>query len=168
MTTIREMLGDDSDAESILSFDLAPIQDALVDLSDTQATDIAHAEFLQKRCLFAADSLCEYIGRLVKLISYLDNKINSTRNRSALNYKTPDGTKVTADMRLFASKSADVDDLENILSKAKGAKVLLDRKYEILIKAHHFYKEVASGYKGVMKSTNATSYIESNSDWTKI
>lgn len=142
-------------------FDLTDVQAVIKNLSREEVIDIAHAEKLQQKSLYAADILIEYIARLVKMVSYLEAKINSTKNKISLEYKSADG-KTTADMKKQAGEAApEVEELALMLAKAKGSKLLLERKYEILLKSHHYYKDIANSQKkGMMSSSNSQSSWE--------
>jgi hypothetical protein len=52
--------------------------------------------------------------------------------------------------------------LETSLAKAKGAKALLEKKYEIIIKSHHYYKDIANG----LRMTVQGRYGGSSSDYS--
>jgi hypothetical protein len=134
--------------EEFLNFDLTEIQKVLKTLQETEAIDIAHAELLQQQALRGADILIEYLGKIVKTIGYLEARVSSVKNKAALDYKDPNGGKVTVEMRKWASEiSADVEDVQIKLAKAKASKMVLEKKYDILIKLHHYNKEIASGLK---------------------
>lgn len=134
--------------EDFLQFDLTEIQQVLVKLDDMDAIDLVHAELLQQQALRGADILTEYLGKIVKTVGYLEAKVSSTKNKVSLEYQTPDGSRVTADMRKWAGESSpEVEDVQIRLAKAKGSKVVLERKYEILIKAHHHFKDIAGGLR---------------------
>src|SRR5690606_26471553 len=106
------------------------------------AVDLPQAERLQMLALRGADLISEYAGKLVKTIGYLESNLNMLKNRAMLNYEPPKG-KATADVRKAASE-ADPDVLQASikLSRAKAAKVALDKKYDIIIKSHHLYKDI--------------------------
>jgi hypothetical protein len=144
--TLGSILGADLE-DDFSSFDLTEIQDVLANLRNTNAIDIAHAEMLQQQSLRGADILSEMIGKIVKTITHLENKVNTTKNKVMLEYKPSDG-RATADTRKSAGESApEVEALTNRLGRAKGARELLTRKYDILLKAHHQYKELSAGMK---------------------
>jgi hypothetical protein len=134
--------------EEFLNFDLSEIQQVLEKLQDTDAIDLAHAELLQQQALRGADVLTEYLGKIVKTVGYLEAKVNSTKNKVSLEYQAPDGSRTTADMKKWAGESSsEVEEIQIKLAKAKGSKLVLERKYEILIKSHHHYKDIASGLR---------------------
>jgi len=146
-TKLSTILGNDFE-ENFLDFDLEEIQNILAQLKNEAPIDLAHAELMQLQTLRAADVCAEFLGKLQKTTSYLESKANSVKNKAAMNFESKDGSRVTADMRKFASESdPEVEDLLSRLAKAKGSKVLLEKKYEILIKQHHFLKEIAVGLK---------------------
>lgn len=129
-------------------FNLKEIQEILAELSNQTPFDLAHGELMQQQSLRAADVCAEFLGKLQKTISFYESKINSLKNKTAMDYKTTDGSKATMDMRKFAAESSpEVEEYQIKLAKAKGAKLLLDKKYEILIKQHHFIKEICVGLK---------------------
>lgn len=134
--------------EEFEDFDLQEIQEVLHELKNTIPYDLAQGELMQQKSLRAADVCSEFLGKLQKTISFLETKINSQKNKIAMDFKTDDGSKPTMDMRKFAAESNPiVEELQLKLAKAKGAKLLLDKKYEILIKQHHFVKEICVGLK---------------------
>src|SRR5690606_29205697 len=83
-----------------------------------------------------------------------ESNLNMLKNRAMLNYEPPKG-KATADVRKAASE-ADPDVLQASikLSRAKAAKVALDKKYDIIIKSHHLYKDIAGGFKRTILGNN--------------
>lgn len=134
--------------EDFSQFDLTEIQNVLRYLENTDPVDLAHAEMLQQKALRGADVLTEYLGKIVKTVSYLEGRLNSVKNKVALGYQNPDGGKTTTDMKIWASNcSPEADDIQIKLSKAKASKMVLEKKYDILIKTHHHYKEIAAGMK---------------------
>ena len=148
--TLGHMMGSLSE-DDFSSFDITEIQNVLSTLSGTDAIDLAHAELLQQQALRGADILSEYLGKVIKTVSFLETKINSAKNKAALNYKAPDGIKTTADMKKWAGESdPEVEEFAYRLAKAKGSKSVLEKKYDILIKTHHHYKEITAGMKRSM------------------
>lgn len=146
--TLGHLVGDDLE-EDFLSFDLTEIQEVLLSLKETEAFDLSHAELLQQQSLRGADLIAEYLAKIIKTTSYLESKVSSIKNKVSLDYnKTPDGSKTTADMRKWAGESSpEVEEWNIKLARAKGSKVVLEKKYDILIKAHHHFKEIAMGMK---------------------
>lgn len=135
--------------ENFEDFDLEEIQTILNELKNTTPFDLAHGELMQQKALRGADVCSEFLGKLQKTTSYLETKINSQKNKVAMEYTgdKPD-VKITMDMRKFAAESnPEVEELQIKLAKAKGAKTLLDKKYELLLKQHHFIKEICVGLK---------------------
>jgi len=134
--------------EEFDGFDLTEIQWVLEKLRNTDAVDLAHAEFLQQQALRGADVLTEYLGKIVKTVGYLESKVNSTKNKVSLDYQAPDGSRTTIEMRKWAGEcSKEVEELQIRLAKAKASKAVIEKKYDILIRAHHHYKDIASGLK---------------------
>jgi hypothetical protein len=141
--------------EDFSKFDLTEIQVVLNKLANTDAIDLSHAEFLQQQALRGADILTEYMGKIVKTVGYLESKVNSTKNKVSLDYSAPDGSRTTADMKKWAGESSkDVEDIQIKLAKAKASKLVLEKKYDILIKTHHHYKEIASGLRKTILGFN--------------
>ena len=157
-TTLSQALGSE-DVEAFADFDITIIQKVLASLAKEEVIDIAHAEMLQQKTLYAADIIIEYIAKLVKSVGFLESKVNAVRNRISLEYENPNGGKTTVEMKKQAGESApEVEELSVKLAKTKGAKSFLERKYEILIKAHHFYKDIASNQKkGMVSNSNINS-----------
>lgn len=135
----------DNDPETIfLEFDLTDIQDIVKELQNETVADLAAADNLQRRALVGADICSEHIAKLVKIITYLDVKESKIRNKTALEFKTDDGKSASVQLRKFAADaSEEAEQVAYVIAKAKGTKTLLEKKYEVLIKAHHFYKEQA-------------------------
>jgi len=143
---LRDLIGDQMD-ESFLDFDLTEIHEVLQTLAEQGVADLAHAELLQQKSLRGADILSEFLGRVVKTVTYLETKINRTKNKVSLDYKAPEG-RTTSEMKKWAGESSpDVEELYILLSKAKASKIVLEKKYDILIKSHHFYKDIATGLR---------------------
>ena len=144
---VKDLLGENLE-EEFMNFDLTEIQKVLSNLQIIDAIDLPHAEALQQQALRGADILSEYLAKIVKTVSYLEGKINSVKNKVALEYKAPDGSKTTSDMKLWASGSSpEVDDLVGRLAKAKATKLVLEKKFDILIRQHHYYKDIANGLR---------------------
>jgi len=144
---LKDLVGENFE-DDFLNFDLTEIQQVLIKLQYTEAIDLPHAEMLQQQSLRGADILCEYLSKLVKVVSYLENKINSAKNKASLEYKSPDGSKVTADMRRWYGEVApEVEQLQNFLARAKGSKSLLEKKFDIIMKSHYYYRDIAAGLR---------------------
>ncbi len=134
--------------EDFKNFDLTEIQDVLEQLRDIDAIDLAHAELLQQQSLRGADILIGYLSKMVKTVGYLESQVNSTKNKVSLEYAAPDGARTTVDMKKWAGESSpEVEKVQIKLAEAKGAKIVLERKYEILIKSHHHFKDIAAGLR---------------------
>jgi hypothetical protein len=145
--TLGQIVGNDLE-EDFLSFDLTEIQLVLVKLRDTDAIDLAHSELLQQQALRAADIMIEYLGKIIKTVSYLESRFSSAKNKAALEYKAPDGVRTTVEMKKWASENnPEVDEIAIKLARAKGSKSILEKKYDILIKSHHHYKDISTGLK---------------------
>jgi hypothetical protein len=134
--------------EEFMTFDLTEIQEVLSKLSIEDPIDLAHAELLQQQALRGADILTEYLGKIVKTVGYLETKVNSVRNKASLDYKAPDGSRTTTDMKIwFGASCPDVEDIQIKLAKAKASKIVLEKKYDLLIRSHHHYKDIAQGLR---------------------
>jgi hypothetical protein len=145
--TISSLLGNDLD-EAILDFDLSEVQEVVSLLQSEDTPTIVQAERMQQKALRAADILSEILGKIHKTIHYLDAKCSSVKNKESLNYTAPEGVRISIELRKMAGESSDeLLELETSLAKAKGAKALLEKKYEIIIKSHHYYKDIASGLR---------------------
>lgn len=145
-SSLRDLVGDSFD-DDIMSFDLTEIQNILQYLKVEDAIDLAHAESLQQKSLRGADILSEYLGKIVKMTSYLESKVNSVKNKISLEYVAPEG-RTTADQKKSAGESApEVEELQIKLAKVKGSKAVLEKKYDIMVKLHHHYKEIAQSMR---------------------
>lgn len=151
---LGDFLGNNME-EDFTEFDLTEIQQVLGQLQNVEAIDLSHAELLQQQALRGADILTEYLGKIVKTTAYLETKVNSTKNKVSLDYKAPNGDKTTLDMKKWAGESSpEVVEVQTQLAKAKGSKIVLERKYEILVKAHHHYKDIAAGLRKTVLGYN--------------
>jgi hypothetical protein len=139
--------------EDFSDFDLTEIEKVLENLRDIDAIDLSHVEALQQQALRGADIITGYLGKMVKTIGYLETKVNGVKNKVALEYRAPndsDGNTVrtTIDMKKWAAEqSPEVEKWQIKLANAKGSKLVLDRKYEILVKSHHHFKDIAAGLR---------------------
>lgn len=157
---LGDYLGDNLE-EDFSNFDLTEIQEVLLYLQESDPVDLAHAEMLQQQSLRGADILTEYLGKIVKTVGYLETKVNSAKNKASLDYKAPDGSKTTTDMKIWAGNSSpEVDEISIRLAKAKASKVVLDKKYDILIKSHHHYKDIAVGLRRTILGYTPTQVTE--------
>ncbi len=153
---LGDLLGAKSE-ENFSDFDLSEIEVVLDNLRETEAIDLAHVELLQQQALRGADVLSVYLGKMVKTIGYLEAKVNSVKNKVSLEYQAPDGSRTTTDMKKWAAEaSPEVEQAQIKLAAAKGSKLLLDRKYEILVKAHHHFKDIAQGLRRTILGYNPT------------
>lgn len=144
--TLGQFIGNDLE-ENFELFDLTELQEVLMGLDQDDAIDLVHAEMLQQKALRGADIITEYLGKLSKTVSYLETKINSTKNKVSLEYQAPEG-RTTAEMKKWAGEaSPEVEVLQIKLAKAKASKIVLDKKYDILIRSHHHYKDIAQGLR---------------------
>jgi len=142
--------------EDFKNFDLTEIQEVLEQLRDIDAIDLAHAELLQQQSLRGADIIVGYLSRIVKTVGYLESQVNSTKNKVSLEYAAPDGARTTVDMKKWAGESSpEVEKVQIKLAEAKGAKIVLERKYEILVKSHHHFKDIAAGLRKTILGYNS-------------
>lgn len=143
---LGDLLGNDLEVD-FQNFDLSEVQQVLDNLQIMDAIDLAHAEVLQQQALRGADVLIEYLGKITKTVGYLETKVSSTKNKVSLEYTAPEG-RTTLDMKKWAADvSPEVEAVQIKLATAKGSKLFLERKYEILIKAHHHFKDIAQGLR---------------------
>lgn len=153
---LGDLLGTELE-DVFVDFDLTEIQEVLSALQNEDAIDLSHAERLQQLALRGADILTEYLGKIVKTVGYLETEVNSTKNKVSLEYEAPDGAKTTADMKKWAGDSSpEVKAVQIRLAQAKGSKVYLEKKYDILIKAHHHYKDIAVGIRRSIVGYNSS------------
>jgi hypothetical protein len=158
---VKDLIGENME-EEFLEFNLTEVQKVLLKLQYTDAVDLPHAEVLQQQALRGADVLSEHLSKLVKTVSYLESKVNSARNKASLEYKSPDGSKITLEMRKWAGDiSPEVEEIQIKLAKAKGSKVLLEKKHDLLIKSYYYYKEIAGGLRKTILGYVPTSSQES-------
>lgn len=152
--------------ENFIDFDLSEIQEVLERLQNINAIDLAHAELLQQQSLRGADIVSGYLGRIVKTVGYLETKVNSVKNKAALNYQEPSGNRTTSDMKKWYSESApEVEEVQIKLAKAKASKMVLEKKYDILIKSHHHYKDIATGLRKTILGYGPTNVEKVPSGW---
>lgn len=148
-TTVKvsDLLGATA-TEEFDDFDLTEVHIVLSNLQSIDAIDLSHAELLSQQSLRCADILSEYLAKMVKTVSYLESKVNSTKNKISLEYVEPTGSRTTVEMKKWAGESSPkVDSLQEKLASAKGTKSLLEKKYDIVIKSHHHYKDIAAGLR---------------------
>lgn len=142
---LGDLIGNDPE-EEFANFDLTEIQAVLDELQKGDPIDLAHGERLQQQALRGADILIGFLGKIVKTVGFLETKVNAAKNRAAMEFKTPDGSKITADMRKFASESdPKVEELEIKLARSKASKLVLEKKFDVIIKMHHHLREITSG-----------------------
>ena len=152
--TVGDLLGTEM-VEDFSSWDYTEISKVLSQLANVEAIDLAHAELLSMSALRGADIMSTYLAKIVKTSSYLESSLNSAKNKASLDFKPEGGTKITADMRKLAGEaSPEVDQLYSQVARAKGCKVLLEKKYDLLIRSHHLYKEIAAGFKRGIPTEN--------------
>jgi hypothetical protein len=162
---LGDLLGDVME-EEFTDFDMTEIQEVLDNLRDISAIDLAHAELLQQQSLRAADIMIEYLAKIIKTVAYLESKVNSTKNKVSMEYTAPDGARTTLDMKKWAGEvSPEVAEVQNRLAAAKGSKVFLERKYEILIKSHHHFKDIAVGLRKTILGYSSGTAERTPSGW---
>lgn len=134
--------------EDFRNFDLTEVQQVLGNLRETDAIDLAHAELLQQQALRGADILAEYMSKMVKTVAHLEAKVNSIKNKVSLDYTAPGGARTTVDMKKWAAEcSPEVTTALEKLAEAKGGKVALEKKFDIMVRSHHHYKDIAQGLR---------------------
>jgi len=145
--TLGDCLGSQSE-EKFADFDLTSVQLVLDALANTDAIDLSHAEYLQQQALRGADIITEFLAKIVKTVGYLETKVNSVKNRVCLEYQAPEGTRTTTDMKIWAGNSSpEVEAVQIRLASAKASKMYLEHKFDLMVKSHHHYKEIASGLR---------------------
>lgn len=155
-TRVKDLVGEDFD-DSFMEWDMSDVQELVSALQDTSIPDVAHAESLAQKALRCADILSEYLSKIVKVIHHLDSRVSSKKNKAALDYED-DNKKVTMEMRKMAGEcSPEVEKLNDTLARAKGTKAVLEKKYDIVIKAHHNFKEIGAGYRKSILGYNPAS-----------
>lgn len=160
-----DLIGDKMD-EDFLQFDLSEIQNVLEKLQNIEPIDLVHAEQLQQQALRGADIISEYLGKIVKTVTYLENKEENIKNKAALNYKSPDGGKVTIEMRKWASTAdPEVEEIQIQLARAKGCKSFLEKKYSTLVSAHYHFKEIAAGLRKTILGYSSSATEKTPTGW---
>lgn len=152
---LSDLIGNTFEDE-FAEFDLSEIQQVLASLkTDQPIVDVAKCEWFQQKALRGADIITEYLGKVVKLTSHFESKVNSLKNKAALEYTAKEG-RTTAEMKKQAGEcSPDIEPWLEKLAKVKAAKVVLEKKYDILIRTHYFYKEIATGMRrGIISIPN--------------
>ena len=153
MTTLGDIIGAKAE-EEFSKFDLTEIQEILGVLANAEPIDIVHGERYQRLALRGADIITDYMGKIVKTVGYLESKINSTKNKTSLDYTAPEG-RTTAEMKKWAGEcSPAVEDLQISLAKAKASKLVLEKKYDLLIKSHHYWKDITTGLRKTVLGYN--------------
>jgi hypothetical protein len=137
-----------SETDNFKDFDLTEVQQVLNNLRETEAIDLAHAEFLQQQALRGADILSEYLGKMVKIIGFLETEVNKVKNKVSLEYQAPEGSRTTTDMKIWAAgASLEVEKISINLAEAKASKMVLEKKFDIIIRQHHHYKDISQGLR---------------------
>lgn len=150
---LGDLIGENLE-EDFTNFDLTDIKSVLDKLQNIEPIDLAHAEMLSQQALRGADIITEYLGKIVKTLGYLESKINKAKNKASLDYKAPDGTKTTTDMKIWAGAASDeVEAISMSLARAKASKVVLEKKYDLLIRCHHHHKDIAGGLRRTILGT---------------
>lgn len=157
---IKDLIGDNLE-EAFLEFDLTEVQKVVKKLQSEDVPTLAQAERLQQEALRAADVLSEHLAKIHKTIHYLTAKVSSVKNKECLNYEPPSGTRMSNELRKMAGESSDkVLELELTLAKAKGAKTAIEKKYDIVIKTHHHYKDIANGLRKTIQGYSSPIIME--------
>jgi len=153
---VKDLVGDSLD-DAVFEFDLTEVQEVVSKLQSEDVPTLAQAERLCQEALRGADVLSEHLAKVHKIMNYLEAKVSSVRNKIALDYTSSDDKRVSIELRKMAGEaSQEVLDIEIELAKVKGAKTLLEKKYDIIIKAHHHYKDIAAGLRKTMVGYNGS------------
>lgn len=156
---LGDFIGNDLE-ENFMEFDLTEIHKVSENLQNIEPIDLAHAEVLQQQALRGADIIISYLGKLTKTVGYLEARVNSVRNKASLDYKSPDGGKTTTDMKIWAGQaSSEVEEIQTKLAKAKASKMVLEKKYDILIRTHHYYKDITAGLRKTILGYTQTNKV---------
>lgn len=166
---LGDLLGN-NDIEKFEDFDLTEVQNVLKSLSNEDPFDIAHCMWLQGRALCGAELLIDMSAKMIKTIGFLETKINSLKNKCALEYKGPgDGIRITAELRKNAGEcDPKVEELSLLLAKSKGAKQAIDKKLDLILKTHYHYKELAANQQQGIISGAPKAAMTSKEDFKKI
>ncbi len=169
--TLGDLIGK-KDIEDFQDFDLSEVQNVLNHLAKEDPFDIAHCQWLQQRALYGADLLIDMNAKMIKTIGFIEARLNSVKNKCALDYKPEDDKiRITAEMRKAASESdPKVEDLNLQLAKAKGAKQALEKKLDLVLKSHYHFKSLCDDMKqgiisGVPKAVNHSEEAFRKAGW---
>ena len=169
--TLGQILGNDN-VDAFEDFDMTEVQKVLKNLAVEEGFDIAHVEWLQQRCLYGVEILIDMSAKMVKTVSFLESRINSVKNKVALEYKHPDEkVRLTAEMRKAAAESSEeVEQLGILLARSKGAKLAVEKKMDLLLKSHYHFKELAANQKqGIISgSSKATGHEKDSQSYGKV
>ena len=144
--TIGNIIGGSFDDE-VDNFDMTEVQELVAELQNTEVPDLTHAEYLQQRALRAADILTEYLGKIVKVLAYYEALGNRTKNLVALKYENPSGKTTQEDKKRAGESSEELMEIETKVARIKGAKAVIEKKFEIVIRMYHGNKDVALGLR---------------------
>ena len=161
--TLGNIIGDKLE-DDFSNFDMTEIKTILTMLKETNAIDIAHTEYLQQQALRGAYILTEYLARMIKTVLYLEGKVNTARNKAAMNLQSEQ--KITADMRRYAYEtSPEAEEIDARLYRAKGGKAALEKQYDLLIKGHHHWKDMAAGMRKSILGYGNQNDKQTNPGW---
>lgn len=147
IVTVKDIIGNGFDDE-FEDFDMTEIQELVSELQSNQLPDLASSEYMMQRSLRCADLIGEYLCKLVKLVSYYEALANKTKYAVALAYEDPKGGKTTQEAKKWAGESSvELLEIEIKIAKIKGAKAVLEKKFEIVIRMFHSIKDMASGMR---------------------
>ena len=59
--------------------------------------------------------------------------------------------------KMAAESDPKVLDIETKIAKVKGAKTVLEKKFDIIIKSHHHYKDIANGLRKTIQGYSVSS-----------
>ena len=170
----KVLLGDllgNNDIEDFNSFDLTEIQKVLKSLAIEDALDISHCQYLQQRSLFGAECLIDFSAKMVKTVGFIEAKINTLKNKCSLEYKHPEeGIRITAEMRKSGGESDPrVEELSFLLARAKGAKLAIEKKLDLILKMHYHFKELAiSMQQGIISGAPKAAMLSEKQEYSKV
>jgi len=161
---IKDEIGETFE-DDFMEFDLTLVHDLLDDINNNSAPDLYQAEDLRRRTIVGMRMLTQYEGRLIKITNYLNSKIPAIRSKYAIHY-TNEGKKDPTDKtRDYAFKSCpDAEPFEKTLAQATAARTVVQKKYELLSKAHYMYRDLCLRQSGMMPLDGSKNTPRSGSD----
>jgi len=156
---IKDLIGHD---DEFGEFEMSEVMSILRAAENVQASDVAHAEKLQHRCIVGTRILLEYESKIIQTVSKLSAKIPAVRAKYALSYKGEEGEKRPTDKtKDYAYKQCpEALELEEKLGLAMAAKNSLQKYQEVLNKFHYYYRDICARQNGSMKNEGSKNNSE--------